>query len=62
MGCIVVGMVSPGLYSGQIVDSGLPANFRVLEFRCGLTTHHTYFLYFNMDEAYCGWGGFPRFI
>ena len=62
MKCIVFGVVSLGLYSMWIVDSSLPANFGVLEYRCGLTIHHTHILYLNVHEVYCGWDGFPRFI
>ena len=44
------------------MDSGLPMNFGALEFRCRLTTHHTYFIYINVHEVYCGRGGFSRLI
>jgi hypothetical protein len=62
MKCIVFGVVSLGLYSMWIVDSSLPANFGVLEYRCGLTIHHTHILYLNVHEVHYGRDGFPRLI
>jgi hypothetical protein len=55
-------MVSLGLYCMLIVDSSLPVNFGGLESRCGLTIHHTYILYLNVHEVYCGCVGFPRLV